>query len=53
LTIKSLDGFEAEVRRILPKEASVFECPDLRIKELIFELSSGFDLLPLLKLNKK
>lgn len=59
LTIKSLGGFEAGVHRreeyvsFLPKEASVFECPDIRIRKQIFELSSGFDLLPLLKLKQK
>jgi CHAD domain-containing protein len=59
LTIKSLGGFEAGVHRreeynsFLPKEVSAFECPDIRIKELIFGLSSGFDLLPFLKLKQK
>ncbi len=59
LTIKSLGGFEAGVHRreeytsFLPKEVSAFECPDIRIKELIFDLSSGFDLLPFLKLKQK
>lgn len=59
LTIKNLDGLEAgghkreEYISFLPKEDSVFECPDIRIKERIFELSSGFDLLPLLKLKQK
>jgi CHAD domain-containing protein/inorganic triphosphatase YgiF len=59
LTIKSLGGFEAGVHRreeyvsFLPKEDSVFKCPDIRIRNRIFELSSGFDLLPLLKLKQK
>ena len=59
LTIKSLGGFEAGVHRreeyisFLPKKVSVLECPDIRIKERIFELSSGFDLLPFLKLKQK
>jgi CHAD domain-containing protein len=59
LTIKSLGGLEAGVHRreeytsFLPKKVSAFECPDTKIKELIFELSSGFDLLPLLKLKQK
>ena len=44
LTIKSLGGFEAGVHRreeyisFLPENVSVFECPDIRIKERIFEL---------------
>jgi inorganic triphosphatase YgiF len=42
-----------EYTSFLPKKVSVFECPDIRIKERIFELSSGFDLLPLLKLKQK
>ncbi len=59
LTIKSLDGFESGVHRreeyisFLPEDVSVFECPDIRIKERIFELSSGFDLIPLLELKQK
>jgi len=59
LTLKSLGGFEAGIHRreeytsFLPKEISAFECPDIKIKELIFELSSGFDLLPFLKLKQK
>lgn len=59
LTIKSLGGFEAGVHMreeyvsFLPEEASVFECPDTRIRNMIFELSSGFDLLPLLKIKQK
>lgn len=59
LTLKSLGGFEDGVHKreeyisFLPEGASVFECPDARIKNMILELSSGFDLLPLLKLKQK
>ncbi len=59
LTIKSLGGLEDGVHTreeyvsFLPEEASVFECPDARIRNMILELSSGFDLLPLLKLKQK
>ena len=59
LTIKSLGGLENRVHTreeyisFLPEEASVFECPDARIRNMILELSSGFDLLSLLKLKQK
>jgi CHAD domain-containing protein len=59
LTLKSLGGFKDWVHKreeyisFLPEGASVFECPDARIKNLILELSSGFNLLPLLKLKQK
>lgn len=59
LTIKSLDDFKDRVHTreeyssFLPEETSMFECPDARIRGMILELSSGFDLLPLLKLEQK
>ncbi len=59
LTLKSLGGFEDGVHKreeyisFLPEGASVFEYPDARIKNMILELSSGFNLLPLLKLKQK
>ncbi len=59
LTIKSLEGFKDEVHTreeyasFLPEGVSVFECPDARIRDMILELSLGFDLLPFLKLNQK
>ncbi len=59
LTIKTLGEFKggvhtrAENASFLPEGASVFECPDARIRIMIFELSLGFDLLPFLKLEKK
>jgi CHAD domain-containing protein len=59
LTIKSLGGFENGVHTreeytcFLPEGAYVFECSDDRIRNFIFELSLGADLLPLLKLKQK
>ena len=59
LTIKTLGGFKggvhtrAEYASFLPEGASVLECPDARILNMIFELSLGFDLLPFLKLKQK
>ena len=59
LTIKTLGEFKgrvhtrAENASFLPEGASVFECPDARLRIMIFELSLGFDLLPFLKLEKK
>lgn len=59
LTIKSLGGLDDGVHTreeyvsFLPEEASVFECPDAKIRNIILELSSGFDLFPLLKLKQK
>lgn len=59
VTIKSLGGFEAgthireEYFSFLPEENSVHECPDLQIRNMIFELTAGFDLHPLLSLKQK
>lgn len=59
LTIKTLEGFKGEVHTreeyssFLQEGVSVFECPDAKIREMILELSLGFDLLPFLKLNQK
>jgi CHAD domain-containing protein len=59
LTIKSLGEFtdqmhtRAEYTSFLPEGASVIECPDARITNMVFELSLGFDLLPFLKLEQK
>lgn len=59
LTIKTLEGFKGgvhtreEYSSFLQEGVSVFECPDARIREMILELSLGFDLLPFLKLNQK
>ena len=58
LTIKSLGGLDGvhireEYVSFLPEEASVYECPDARIRDMILELSSGFDLFPLVKLEQK
>jgi inorganic triphosphatase YgiF len=59
LTIKSLGELtggvhtRAEYTSFLPEGATVFECPDARITNMIFELSLGFDLLPFLKLEQK
>lgn len=59
LTIKSLGGFEAGVHRreeyvsFLPEEVSVLECPDIKIRNRILELSSCFDLIPVMKLKQK
>lgn len=59
LTIKSLEGFGTEVHKreeytsFLPNDASVFDCSDIMIKKKIFELSSGFNLSPLLRLKQK
>ncbi len=59
LTIKTLEGFKGgvhtreEYASFLPAGASVFECPDARVRDMILELSSGFDLLPFLKLKQK
>ena len=35
------------------KEASVLECPDSRIRNMIFEFTAGLDLFPLLSLKQK
>ncbi len=59
ITIKSLGGFEDGTHRreefvsFLPEENSVFECPNFRIRDMILELTAGFDLFPLLSLKQK
>jgi CHAD domain-containing protein len=59
VTIKSLGGFEAgthtreEYVSFLPEENSVLECPDLQIRNMVFELTAGLDLHPLLSLKQK
>jgi len=59
VTIKSLGGFEAgthtreEYVSFLPEENSVHECPDLQIRNMVFGLTAGIDLHPLLSLKQK
>lgn len=59
ITIKSLGGFKAGTHRreeyvsFLPEGLSVLECPDLRIRNMIFEFTSGLDLFPLITLKQK
>jgi inorganic triphosphatase YgiF len=59
ITIKSLGGFEGGTHRreeyvsFLPEGDSVPECPDLQIRDMIFELTAGLDLFPLLSLKQK
>ncbi|WP_292389129.1 CHAD domain-containing protein [Methanosarcina sp. UBA5] len=59
VTIKSLGGFEGGTHRreeyvsFLPEETPVIECPDPRIRNLIFEFTAGLDLFPLLSLKQK
>ena len=59
MTIKSLGGFEDGTHRreeyvsFLPEGVSVLECPDFRIRNMIFEFTAGLDLLPLLSLKQK
>ncbi len=59
VTIKSLGGFEGGTHRreeyvsFLPEETSVLECPDSRIRDMIFEFTAGLDLLPLLSLKQR
>jgi len=59
LTIKSLGGFEGGTHRreeyvsFLPEGDSVLECPDSRIRDMIFEFTAGLDLFPLLSLKQK
>jgi CHAD domain-containing protein/inorganic triphosphatase YgiF len=59
VTIKSLGGFEGGTHRreeyvsFLPDEFSVLECPDFRIRNMLFEFTAGLDLLPLLSLKQK
>ncbi|AKB20210.1 MULTISPECIES: CHAD domain-containing protein [unclassified Methanosarcina] len=59
VTIKSLGGFEngthwrEEYVSFLPERLSVLECPNLRIRNMIFEFTSGLDLYPLITLKQK
>lgn len=59
VTIKSLGGFEGGTHRreeyvsFLPEKASVLECPNFRIRNMIFDFTAGFDLFPLLSLKQK
>ena len=59
VTIKSLGGFEGGTHRreeyvsFLPERLSVLECPSLRIRNMIFEFTSGLDLSPLITLKQK
>ncbi|MGI5991241.1 MAG: CHAD domain-containing protein [Methanosarcina sp.] len=59
VTIKSLGGFEDGTHRreeyvsFLPEGVSVLECPDFRIRNMIFEFTAGLDLFPLLSLKQK
>ncbi len=59
ITIKSLGGFKAGTHRreeyvsFLPDGLSVLECPDLRIRNMIFEFTSGLNLFPLITLKQK
>ncbi|MDP4228291.1 MAG: CYTH domain-containing protein, partial [Bacteroidota bacterium] len=59
VTIKSLGGFEGGTHRreeyvsFLPEGKSVLECPDSRIRGIIFEFTAGLELFPLLSLKQK
>ena len=59
VTVKSLGGFEGGTHRreeyvsFLPEGTSVLECPDPKIRDMIFELTAGLDLFPLLSLKQK
>jgi len=59
VTIKSLGGFEGGTHRreeyvsFLPEGLSVLECPPLRIRDMIFDFTSGLDLTPLITLKQK
>ncbi|WP_440946346.1 CHAD domain-containing protein [Methanosarcina sp. T3] len=59
VTIKSLGGFEGGTHRreeyvsFLPEGLSVLECPSLRIRNMIFDFTSGLDLTPLITLKQK
>jgi CHAD domain-containing protein/inorganic triphosphatase YgiF len=59
ITIKSLGGFEGGTLRreeyvsFLPEGASVLECSDPLLRNMIFEFTAGFDLFPLLSLKQK
>lgn len=59
VTIKSLGGFKGGTHRreehvsFLPEGLSVLECPDLRIRNMIFEFTSGLNLSPFITLKQK
>jgi CHAD domain-containing protein len=59
ITIKSLGGFKSgthsreEYVSFLPEGLSVLECPDLQIRNMIFEFTSGLNLFPLINLKQK
>jgi CHAD domain-containing protein/inorganic triphosphatase YgiF len=59
VTIKSLGGFEDGTHRreeyvsFLPEGASILECTDSRIRNMIFEFTAGLDLFPILSLSQK
>jgi CHAD domain-containing protein/inorganic triphosphatase YgiF len=59
VTIKSLGGFEGgthtreEYVSFLPGGASVLECPDPLLRNMIFEFTAGLGLFPLLSLKQK
>jgi CHAD domain-containing protein/inorganic triphosphatase YgiF len=59
VTVKSLGGFEGGTHRreeyvsFLPEGTSVLECPDSRIRDMIFEFTAGLDLFPFLFLKQK
>lgn len=59
ITVKSLGGFKAGTHRreeyvsFLPEGLSVVECPDLRIRNMIFQFTSGLSLSPLITLKQK
>ena len=59
VTIKSLGGFEEGVHRreeyvcSLKEGVSILECPDLRMRNRIFEFTAGMKLAPLLSLKQK
>ncbi|MDQ1275429.1 MAG: hypothetical protein QG610_1002, partial [Euryarchaeota archaeon] len=59
ITIKSLGGFKAGTHRreeyvsFLPEGLSVLECPDLQIRNMIFQFTAGLNLLPLISLKQK
>ena len=59
ITIKSLGGFEGGTHRreeyvsFLPEGVSVLECPDFRIRNMIFEFTAGLNIFSLLPLKQK
>jgi CHAD domain-containing protein/inorganic triphosphatase YgiF len=59
VTIKSLGGFKEGTHRreeyvsYLPEGASILECSDFRVRNLILEFTAGLDLVTLLFLKQK